>query len=185
METNTKTIRDYVAERGITATTQHLGRAVGDNWTNDHHHYVVTLTLPGGGSIRTDYQCAPLAHMSKDAIDNAIPRWDNMRSQTKGLRYVGKLAGTRSIAQAEYDRLAEEHAPACFQADAADVLDCLLTDASGTDQPFEDWAVDLGYSTDSRKAEATFHACRESAAKLRRWLGVVELERLQSDYERL
>lgn len=54
---------------------------------------------------------------------------------------------------------------------AADVLDCLLSDASGAEQSFEDWAADLGCDPDSRKAEATYRAVIAQTAKLRRLLG--------------
>ena len=54
---------------------------------------------------------------------------------------------------------------------AAEVIDCLLSDASGADQDFEDWASDLGFDTDSRKAERIYTACVRIAAKLRRFLG--------------
>lgn len=52
-----------------------------------------------------------------------------------------------------------------------DVLNCLILDASGVDQPFEDWASDLGYDPDSRKAEAVYRACQDTRYKLRDLLG--------------
>lgn len=55
--------------------------------------------------------------------------------------------------------------------DAAGVLECLLSDASGADQSLEDWCGDLGYDTDSRKAERTWKACQRCALRLRRLLG--------------
>lgn len=55
--------------------------------------------------------------------------------------------------------------------DCADVLACVASDASSADQPFESWASDLGYDTDSREAERTWKACREARAKLIRFAG--------------
>lgn len=66
--------------------------------------------------------------------------------------------------------------------DAADVVHCLLMDASGTDETFEDWAGNLGYDPDSRKAEAAFNACRETAAALRRTFDRDELEALEAAF---
>jgi hypothetical protein len=59
--------------------------------------------------------------------------------------------------------------------DVASVLDSLRSDAQSTDnaRDFEDWASDLGYDTDSRKAETTWRACVECARKLRFMLGDV------------
>lgn len=54
---------------------------------------------------------------------------------------------------------------------AASVLHSLVLDADAIGQSFNDWAGDLGYDTDSRKALETFLACQENGVKLRRILG--------------
>lgn len=68
----------------------------------------------------------------------------------------------------------------------SDVLDCLASDASMVDNArhFEDFASDLGYDTDSRKAERIYHACMEQANKLRRFLGNVDYDFLLYKVER-
>jgi hypothetical protein len=57
--------------------------------------------------------------------------------------------------------------------EAAEVLDCLSSDASGIENGsgFEDWCGEYGYDTDSRKAEKTYKVCARQAAKLRVFLG--------------
>jgi hypothetical protein len=55
--------------------------------------------------------------------------------------------------------------------EVADVLSCLASDASGADQDFESWASDLGYDTDSRKAESIYNTCVEQTEILKRFLG--------------
>lgn len=68
--------------------------------------------------------------------------------------------------------------------ETAEVLDCMASDASGADQGFEDWASDLGYNTDSRKAERTYKAVQSQTVKLRKLLGdrdftaLLEMERM-------
>lgn len=54
---------------------------------------------------------------------------------------------------------------------AASVPHSLVSDADAIGQSFNDWAGDLGYDTDSRKALETFLACQENGVKLRRILG--------------
>ena len=56
---------------------------------------------------------------------------------------------------------------------AEDVLECLASDSASIESAgsFEDWAADLGYDTDSRKAERTFKVCEKRAEKLRAFLG--------------
>ena len=56
---------------------------------------------------------------------------------------------------------------------AADVLDCLASDAASYESAgsFESWASDYGYDTDSRKAERTYRLIETQAGKLARFVG--------------
>ncbi len=64
--------------------------------------------------------------------------------------------------------------------DICDVVHALVSDASVLDSStFEDWAGELGYDPDSRKAEATYRACLEIALKLRNGLGESGLSTLR------
>jgi hypothetical protein len=55
----------------------------------------------------------------------------------------------------------------------ADVLSCLASDSASVDdaRSFEEWALDLGFDTDSRKAEKLFRSCAAQARRLRVLLG--------------
>jgi hypothetical protein len=61
----------------------------------------------------------------------------------------------------------------CKEPTPKDVLECLFLDASSVEnsRSFEDWCSDLGYETDSRKAESTYIVCGRQASKLHRLLG--------------
>ncbi|KWH50715.1 hypothetical protein [Burkholderia cepacia] len=61
----------------------------------------------------------------------------------------------------------------------ADVFGCLLSDADSTEETFEDWCDSLGYDSDSRKAERTYHACRATAAKVAELFSKSELDDLR------
>lgn len=54
---------------------------------------------------------------------------------------------------------------------AEDVIECLLADASGADQDFENWCLDYAYDTDSRRAERIYQKVQSITAKLRKFLG--------------
>ena len=56
---------------------------------------------------------------------------------------------------------------------AFEVLSCLASDAASIEnaRSFEDWAADLGWDADSRKAEKCFKACEHSAKRLKAFLG--------------
>lgn len=51
---------------------------------------------------------------------------------------------------------------------AADVLTCLLMDASANDYDFEEWAENYGYSPDSREAYSIYEACIQIHRKLKK-----------------
>ncbi len=67
-----------------------------------------------------------------------------------------------------------------IEPDACDVIASLVMDSDVLDAgTFEEWAGDLGYDADSRKAEATYRACLEIALKLRNGIGEAGLQRLR------
>lgn len=70
---------------------------------------------------------------------------------------------------------------------AADVLNCLASDASAIDTSptFDDWCVEYGYDTDSRKAERTYKQVQAQAKRLRRFFDMDEYEELLWETERL
>jgi hypothetical protein len=70
---------------------------------------------------------------------------------------------------------------------AADVLDCLASDAAGVENAtsFDDWASDYGYDTDSRKAERIYKACKRNAEDLYSLLGGEAYNELLWETERL
>jgi len=57
--------------------------------------------------------------------------------------------------------------------DAEGVLNCLFSDSISVENcaSFEDWCSDLGYDSDSRKAERIFKVCEKQAEKLKGFLG--------------
>ncbi len=74
------------------------------------------------------------------------------------------------------------------QPSPAEVMRCVLSDAmtvhpSYGSYRFEEWADDLGYDTDSRKAEATFRTMQEQAYELETLLTRHVLESWLSDDE--
>ena len=50
-------------------------------------------------------------------------------------------------------------------------LSCLLLDAQSGEYDFEEFCKELGYDTDSRKAEAIWRSCQKTRANLERLLG--------------
>jgi hypothetical protein len=67
----------------------------------------------------------------------------------------------------------------------ADVLDSLIADSDVIGKKFEEWASDLGYDVDSRKAEKIYHACAKQSYKLESFLTPDILYIAQTEYDRL
>jgi hypothetical protein len=65
-----------------------------------------------------------------------------------------------------------------------DILSSLLLDKSCYDNArhFEDFANELGYDTDSRKAEKIYNACGKTSKKLKKFLGD-DLPEFKEKYE--
>lgn len=68
--------------------------------------------------------------------------------------------------------------------DAADVLDCLASDATTTDLSFNDFCQELGYDTDSRTAERTYRIIQRQSKRLRSFLGEADYDALLYGTER-
>ncbi len=65
-----------------------------------------------------------------------------------------------------------------------DVLHSLVSDAAAIDRrDFEEWAFDLGYNTDSRKAEAVYRACLDIGLRMRAALGDAHLQTLREAFQ--
>jgi hypothetical protein len=69
---------------------------------------------------------------------------------------------------------------------AAKVLDSLAMEASSVDaaRGFEDWAADLGFDPDSRKAEKLYRQCLRQSQSLKLFLGEEAYEELLTGTER-
>ena len=67
----------------------------------------------------------------------------------------------------------------------ADVLNCLLMDASAADDNFDDWCDNLGLSSDSIKALNLYKECLDTARALRKFFTpsqLSEIRELLQDY---
>lgn len=70
---------------------------------------------------------------------------------------------------------------------AAEVLDCLASGAASVENAgsFEDWAEELGFETDSRKAEKAYKAIKRQAEQLQRIMDSDAYQTLLWNTERL
>lgn len=89
-------------------------------------------------------------------------RWDmEVHKWRCTLRYAG-----RRMSVMFYQGMAHTAAPT-----AAEVIECLASDAAGSEGSFAEWCGEYGYDTDSRKALATYRQIRRQANRLGELLG--------------
>ena len=68
--------------------------------------------------------------------------------------------------------------------DPLDVLYSIVSDSDVLNySTFEDWAENLGYDPDSRRAESTYRECLKHAIALRVAIGSDGLDRLQAAFQ--
>lgn len=62
--------------------------------------------------------------------------------------------------------------------DMLDVLECLLSDAQLAEYDFDEFCNEMGYDTDSRRAERVHRACKQTAAGMSRLFSAAERDDL-------
>lgn len=164
-------------------------------------NWKVTLQRNGRDVLTTDYG-AGVAHCpsynkpvpanwerSKRAWQPMITEWEcenGFEAETRGWGYSidfkKKLFRSPPVPGGEVERML----PRAILPDPAAVIASLILDSSVLDSGgFEEWAEELGYDTDSRKAESIYRACLEIALKLRAGIGedaMSELREACQDY---
>lgn len=91
--------------------------------------------------------------------------------------FLATIRYKRRELQAEYSIGSAVKAP-----ERSDLIACLLSDASAGSESFEDYCINFGYDTDSRKAYATWLACQTTARDIKFLLGA-DLEMFQEAAE--
>lgn len=97
-------------------------------------------------------------------------------------RANGKLPRNAAPTKAQLIALTHQATVESLKPKLTDVLHSLLSDGAAyfDGQTFEEWAADLGYDTDSRKAEAMFRECDATGRKMAQAFKPDELEALRN-----
>lgn len=184
-----KTLDQFIAEHGLTMTSEPVPENPNmSDPTKGMRHFYCTISAP---SIKTKWSVS-------SAVDegDTIPFLVEMKTYysvgpgivESWLREHGPWSGRQLLKTAprcvDAATFIETHGKK-YRPELADVLDCLAMDTCGADESFEDWAGELGYDADSRKAEAIYRACQDNARQLRNLLGHEALETLVFKMERL
>ena len=90
------------------------------------------------------------------------------------LRYEGRIMSTPYFygSLKQYEGSTKVQKAKLEKIEPADVVNCLIVDSDVLNySSFEDWAENLGYDTDSRKAEDMWKSCQKIAASVKALLG--------------
>lgn len=149
-------------------------------------NWKVTLKR-GGVELTTDYMQG-IGHLDEKAVDaqagvTPLPNQDRRRlPEILSAEIVIAIEGKQPTPKRQPSTVFLHKMKPVPAPLLRDVMSCLLLDYSVLDAGgFEDWADELGYDTDSRKAEAIYRACIEIALKIRAMFAdsVHELSNLQ------
>lgn len=175
--TTEKTLQQFIEEHGLTMEAKFVEQSKdAEGW--DHFAWSVKVRSKlNSREYATDYRMG-LAHQSWDAKAYDLPPGEKAGERVKRTGPHGITLHT----EAQLKRWARPTAPTIDE-----VLDSLRSDAESIENAplFEDWASEMGYDTDSRKAEKVFHACQEVRGHLIRLLGKAAYEDLVANVERL
>jgi hypothetical protein len=174
---------------GITYTAQFVPLSQSRNagrWESINWH----ITLKKGSlSLETDY-AEGIAHIPQH-MQKRIGRLDKRNPIVAYLLETGQLKQGDCPAIKSYPPNWDIHQHTSEENSAArlrklqppklvDVIHCLVCDSDVLDySSFEDWVMDYGFDTDSRKAEQTYRQCLDIALKLRCMVGETSLQELQ------
>lgn len=180
----TKTPKNAIASLGLTIEAKFLPWSQAKRWERDDGKYIrkraiywlVTVKHNGHAVLTTQY-AQGIGHLP----DHLQVPWNGSVS----------LLLASAIEQATETGKARRSLDTTFPItrplkppSAEDVLYCLLSDSEAIDRPtFEEWASDLGYDPDSRKAETAYRACLATGLALRSAIGDVGLSRLREAFQ--
>lgn len=158
-----KTVADYLAAQGVTFAAVLTGETKRDDWTCD------------GWRVRFEKRA-----QSGGKVGELATEYFTGNGHRQPLKRAPKApANQRSIA---YEQWAREWLKPTAPT-AASVLYSLLADAAGAEQPFDYWAADYGYDTDSIKALNTYNACCEIRRQVNAFFNQEEREQMRAMLE--
>ncbi len=168
-DTTTHPATAYADTVGLTLTATFVPQSLSRNAQDrtPSLNWRVTLIRKGRTPFTTDYMQGA----------GHIPGWSSLKGGSVYLNnYAREVAEKGRYSPQGPDSPSRRPLPAPSM---ADVLHCLLLDAEASELPFEEWAGNFGFDTDSRKAERLYHECVATGRALSRLLTPPEMDRVR------
>lgn len=199
MTTETITIAAFIAKHGLTMTAVSIPHRSDRDpnatkqeraWDETAGHWRVTITGRDPRHTHTcEYSMGSAHRVWKKGARNSVLLGGSYyieserRDVQDGQRVQQKYLAGKTIHLVDMVKKLSEPMPPTLDM----VLDSLAMDADGwtNTRDFASWCADFGMDTDSRKAEAAYKACAETAKGLRFLLGEDAYNELRNNVERL
>jgi len=158
--------------KGHKVTLEAIGVEKRPDYNGDKYafHYQIEVTVDGKSVYSGPYSTGSgnVARFLKEKYPEAFKGCFNPMSQNRTIFEVETFDKIRTATMKGKDKVAMDGFKV-FYPSIDDVLWLIFVEGAGIDSftTFEDWASELGYDTDSRKALSTFETCRETAIRLR------------------
>ena len=173
-----QTLETFIKDNSLVMTTVEVPENPHMNgMPNKSRHFHCTISQKlGGGTTMQTYFSVGSGIVEHWVSEHGTRSWD-----AGGLNRQQYNKNRRTIAAQEFFEANAKRYPG---PELADVLNCLASDSASVEQSdFEDWAADLGYDSDSRKALETYQICEKQAKKLRHLVGSQAFEELLYETE--
>lgn len=163
-----KSAEKALENNGITVTSVFVpysrSRNAAEGWQS--LNWRVTVLKSGREVLTTDYS-AGIAHCPTYKNPPKFPGSGKVDIYSRDKRVNEEIESGRACT-GFFENLGAVKRGTKIEPDACDVLYSLVSDYGVIDcGGFDDWAAEFGFSTDSRKAEAMYRACLETALKMR------------------
>jgi hypothetical protein len=163
--------RDFAEKHNLKMQVTKLGFNKDKEWP----HFAFDITLSKDDrTLNIQWSCGEGFPMSDPAVI-AKARLGNINRYTAEYRSYGRL----TFDQLAVNRIFHRAALAVFEPSIVEILgslkldlSCVYYDGIGFVVAFEDFCREIGYDTDSRKAEKIYRACMEQSQCLVRMLGI-------------
>ncbi len=135
-------------------------------WGDEAIHFSVTITQKNGAKIWSGNYTVGAAFPLMWAKHHYKGKAGPIAAALRDLKTFPGGHDSRTLYAEERRKIIRAAFMKAAPITLACVLESLHCDISGVDQPFNDWASDLGMDSDSRRAVAIYDACRKTRAAL-------------------
>lgn len=146
-------LSDALKEIPIMISSTHIGLTTWDDSKTLYDEWRITLSY-NNQTLETSY---------RSGIGHRVPKKQMFGTKQRGI--TTEMAAKKGLLVPVNPKV-------------EDVLACLFCDASLANETFEDWCLNYGYDTDSRKALDTYLQCQKSRKDLIKMLGHELFEKL-------